>query len=98
MNMDDADCSIIETPEFINTPMDGDPMPMRPESPKRPRSRNAHESLVKCNEKEWDAFGNMIASNLRAWSAESMTFARRYKAALSAVNAQFESESINLLS
>lgn len=82
----------------------------RPNSPKRKKPqpasndlrtsamiKNAYDMLVSCKpDDEWDAFGTMIASNARAWSAENMSFARRYKAALSSVNAQFELEAANL--
>lgn len=45
---------------------------------------------------EWKAFGNLVACNARTWFMENKSFARRYKAALSAVNAKFEMEAINL--
>lgn len=89
---------------------DPDSIPSRSETPKRKRAqhpskdmrtstmmKNAYEMLVNCKpDDEWDAFGNMIASNARTWSTENMAFARRYKAALSDVNAQFELEAANM--
>nr|XP_014090098.2 uncharacterized protein LOC106617432 [Bactrocera oleae] len=45
---------------------------------------------------EWEAMGVMLATNGRVWGLEDKGFARKYKAALSAVNTKFEQEAANM--